>query len=484
MQKKVNTERIAKTNEYISDQFVLVNDVDDTKRAFISRNNIDKLLDWQKTNFIGLTPPEWRFLLRNNSLLFNNVRFCYELIKLETKYDFITEIYDSFLSIQDENIDLDRILNSLNYSVNTYGKAISRIPILTIEQENELAVRVANKDEKARKQMILFNLRMAYSYARSLASSNLAIEDLIQECNVGIIKAVDSYDVTKNTRFSTYASFWMRLYASRYFAKMHIGVSLPWHEHVKFNKIDSMIYSISNNLGRYPTDEELVEILGVSKYDITAFHNFGHELISLNKNVDGTDTEYGTMVSSDDTRLDELVFKEGLKQELQRILNSTELTTKEMEFIALHYGLFDDKPRTLKEIGKIYGFTREGVRKVVDKALTKILLNENADSLLIFSNNPEKAKEYLTRKRKEYFYTPKRCNICIERILDYVKEGIVINYNSFSFEQQEVFDLIKNGAKAKQILEKLDIYIEDLYTILNDIILVYKKGKSRVLRKQ
>ena len=192
MQKKVNTERIAKTNEYISDQFVLVNDVDDTKRAFISRNNIDKLLDWQKTNFIGLTPPEWRFLLRNNSLLFNNVRFCYELIKLETKYDFITEIYDSFLSIQDENIDLDRILNSLNYSVNTYGKAISRIPILTIEQENELAVRVANKDEKARKQMILFNLRMAYSYARSLASSNLAIEDLIQECNVGIIKAVDS----------------------------------------------------------------------------------------------------------------------------------------------------------------------------------------------------------------------------------------------------------------------------------------------------
>ena len=256
--------------------------------------------------------------------------------------------------------------------VRMYLKEIGNVPLLTSEEEVELAKRVEAGDEEAKRKLTEANLRLVVSIAKKYVGRGMPFLDLIQEGNMGLMKAVDKFDYNKGYKFSTYATWWIRQAITRGIADTGRTIRVPVHMVETINKTLRMTRTLLQELGREPTPEEVAEHLGVPVSRVREVLKISRDPVSLDTPIGEEDDSHLGDFIEDDSALspaDSAAFSM-LKAELAQALES--LTERERQVIRLRFGLEDGRQRTLEEVGKEFNVTRERIRQIEAKALRKL----------------------------------------------------------------------------------------------------------------
>ena len=270
---------------------------------------------------------------------------------------------------------------STNDPVRMYLREIGKVPLLTLEQEQEIARRITEGDESAVKAMTEANLRLVVSIAKRYVGRGMQLLDLIQEGNLGLLKAVEKYDYTKGFKFSTYATWWVRQSITRALADQARTIRIPVHMVETMNKLTQTSRKLQQDLGREPTEEELAEVMHMTPERVNEIRQMCMEPVSLESPVgEEDDSHLGDFIEDDSgSQPAEAVSQTMLRQQLMEILET--LSPREAKVLRLRYGLDDGRPRTLEEVGREFNVTRERVRQIEAKALRKIR-NPNRSSKL------------------------------------------------------------------------------------------------------
>ena len=256
--------------------------------------------------------------------------------------------------------------------VRMYLKEIGNVPLLSGEEEVELAKRVEQGDEEAKKKLTEANLRLVVSIAKKYVGRGMPFLDLIQEGNMGLMKAVDKFDYTKGYKFSTYATWWIRQAITRGIADTGRTIRVPVHMVETINKTLRMTRTLLQELGREPTPEEVAARLNVPVARVREVLKISRDPVSLDTPIGEEDDSHLGDFIEDDTALspsDSAAFSM-LHEELKSALVS--LTDRERQVIELRFGLLDGRARTLEEVGKEFNVTRERIRQIEAKALRKL----------------------------------------------------------------------------------------------------------------
>jgi len=264
---------------------------------------------------------------------------------------------------------------SLGDPIKIYLKEISNIELLSPSRERQLAMRAQKGDKKARDELIKANLRLIISIAKRYTGRGLSFLDLIQEGNIGLIKAVDKFDWRKGFKFSTYATWWIRQSITRAIADQARTIRIPVHLVETINRMNRVIREYLQEHGEYPSTEELAKIMKKPEEKINEILMSARDVLSLNSPIssgtgDDEESETGDFVSSEDTTPEEEAQKMILRERIEEVLDT--LSTKEALVIKMRYGLLDGKQKTLEEVGQYFNVTRERIRQIETKALRKL----------------------------------------------------------------------------------------------------------------
>ncbi len=261
---------------------------------------------------------------------------------------------------------------TINDPVRMYLKEIGQIKLLSMEEELELSDRILAGDEEAKRILAEANLRLVVSIAKRYVGRGMLFLDLIQEGNIGLMKAVDKFDVGKGFKFSTYATWWIRQAITRAIADQARTIRVPVHMVETINKLARIQRQLTLELNREPTEEELAEKMHTSVDKIREIYKISQEPVSLETPIgEEEDSHLGDFIKDErNVSPEEYATNEMLKDEISKVLLT--LTEREEKVIRLRFGLEDGKSRTLEEVGQLFGVTRERIRQIEAKALRKL----------------------------------------------------------------------------------------------------------------
>ena len=261
---------------------------------------------------------------------------------------------------------------SVNDPVKLYLREIGKIPLLTAEEEMVYATRALEGDEEATKRLVEANLRLVVSIAKKYVGRGMLFLDLIQEGNMGLIKAVEKFDVTKGYKFSTYATWWIRQSITRAIADQARTIRVPVHMVETINKLIRVSRQLLQTYGREPTPEEISKEMGITVEKVREIQKIAQEPVSLETPIgEEEDSHLGDFIPDDDVPAPaEAAAFSMLKEQLVEVLDT--LTDREQKVLKLRFGLDDGRSRTLEEVGKEFDVTRERIRQIEAKALRKL----------------------------------------------------------------------------------------------------------------
>ena len=261
---------------------------------------------------------------------------------------------------------------SINDPVRMYLKEIGKISLLSLDEELELSKRIEEGDEEAKAKLAESNLRLVVSIAKRYVGRNLGFLDLIQEGNIGLMKAVDKFDSSKGYKFSTYATWWIRQAITRAIADQAKTIRVPVHMVETINKLKRVQRQLTLELNREPTEEELSKKLGIPEDKVREIIKISLDPLSLETPIgEEDDSHLGDFVKDESSMSpEEYAINEVLKDEIAEVLLT--LTEREEQVLKLRFGLEDGTCRTLEEVGTIFGVTRERIRQIEAKALRKL----------------------------------------------------------------------------------------------------------------
>ena len=270
--------------------------------------------------------------------------------------------------------------------VKVYLKEIGKVPLLTPEEEIEYAIRIADDDPVAKKRLAEANLRLVVSIAKRYVGRGMQFLDLIQEGNMGLIKAVDKFDYTKGFKFSTYATWWIRQAITRAIADQARTIRIPVHMVETINKVKKANSQLLHQNGKEPTPEEIADFLDMPTERVREILRVAQEPVSLETPIGKEeDSRLGDFIEDEKTITpSESVHSSMLKEQLLGVLDT--LTPREEKVLRLRYGIDDGKPRTLEEVGKEFNVTRERIRQIEAKALRKLRHPSRSKKLKDFLN--------------------------------------------------------------------------------------------------
>lgn len=321
----------------------------------LTEDKIDMILEYLEKNHVdvlqGKSPDDTDDLL------------------LESEEDVLLSDHEEIELINDVDI-LEGV--STEDPVRMYLKEIGNVPLLSGDEEVELARKVEEGDEEAKKKLTEANLRLVVSIAKKYVGRGMPFLDLIQEGNMGLMKAVDKFDYTKGYKFSTYATWWIRQAITRGIADTGRTIRVPVHMVETINKTLRMTRTLLQELGREPTPEEVADRLGVPVARVREVLKISRDPVSLDTPIGEEDDSHLGDFIEDDSALspaDSAAFSM-LREELSTALES--LTDRERQVVQLRFGLIDGRARTLEEVGKEFNVTRERIRQIEAKALRKL----------------------------------------------------------------------------------------------------------------
>ena len=284
----------------------------------------------------------------------------------------ILEMEGEFRNADDEEIAAVPEGISVEDHVRMYLKEIGKVPLLSMEEEVELATKMVDGDEVAKSRLVEANLRLVVSIAKRYVGRGMLFLDLIQEGNLGLIKAVEKFDYTKGYKFSTYATWWIRQAITRAIADQARTIRIPVHMVETINKLMRIQRQLIQELGREPQLEELSTEMNMPIDKVKEIMKIAQEPVSLETPIgEEEDSHLGDFIPDDDTPSPaEATSTSILREELERQLHT--LTPREEHVIKLRFGLYDGRTRTLEEVGKEFDITRERIRQIEAKALRKL----------------------------------------------------------------------------------------------------------------
>ena len=261
---------------------------------------------------------------------------------------------------------------SVDDPVKVYLKEIGRVPLLSSDEEINLAIRIADGDVAAKQRLSEANLRLVVSIAKRYLGRGMQFLDLIQEVNLGLIKAVEKFDYTKGFKFSTYATWWIRQAITRAIADQARTIRIPVHMVETINKLVRVNRQLLQELGREPRPDEIAEEMGISEEKVREIIKIAQEPVSLETPIgEEEDSHLGDFIPDDDAPApDSMATYAMLKKQLTEVLDT--LTPREEKVVRLRFGLDDGKTRTLEDVGKEFNVTRERIRQIEAKALRKL----------------------------------------------------------------------------------------------------------------
>ncbi len=301
-----------------------------------------------------------------------------EIVLLETDDGSLDAVLNDELApedIEEEVIDLDLSVPEgvgIDDPVRMYLKEIGRVPLLSAEEEVRLAKRMEQGDEEAKKQLAEANLRLVVSIAKRYVGRGMLFLDLIQEGNLGLIKAVEKFDYGKGFKFSTYATWWIRQAITRAIADQARTIRIPVHMVETINKLIRVSRQLLQELGRDPTPEEIAAAMEIPVERVREIQKVAQEPVSLETPIgEEEDSHLGDFIEDEDAPAPaEAASYILLKEQLESVLDT--LTAREEKVLRLRFGLDDGRSRTLEEVGQEFGVTRERIRQIEAKALRKL----------------------------------------------------------------------------------------------------------------
>ncbi|MBR5049259.1 MAG: RNA polymerase sigma factor RpoD [Erysipelotrichaceae bacterium] len=345
-----------------------------TEELHFTDEETDYLLSWMDANNIKpeLQLDEEVLILDDDSISDDDEDIEEEIEDVDLSGD-----YDSASSSEEtdkykEYADLPYM--RVNDPVKMYLKEIGRVPLLNAEQEKEIAQRIVAGDSEAKDELITANLRLVVAIAKKYVGRGLQFLDLIQEGNLGLVKAVDKFDYTKGFKFSTYATWWIRQAITRAIADQARTIRIPVHMVETINKLTRVQRQLVQELGREPNSEEIAEKMGngITPEKVREIQKIALDPVSLETPIgEEDDSHLGDFIEDKQVLSpDEYATKELLKDEINEVLSL--LNERERKVLQLRFGLIDGRQRTLEEVGKEFNVTRERIRQIEAKALRKL----------------------------------------------------------------------------------------------------------------
>ena len=282
--------------------------------------------------------------------------------------------------IDDNELDKDEEYENSKYKddyvsedgVKEYLRDIGKYRLLSVEKEKELAIKAKAGDLEAREILTQSNLRLVVSVAKRKVGRGLAFLDLIQEGNLGLMKAIEKYDPEKGFKLSTYATWWIRQSINRALADKGRAIRLPVHIVEELGRLTIFRKKYFQENGEYPENEVIIEKLHINPEHLSLLYRYMDEPVSMNTKIgDDEESELGDFLSSTKDMPEELCMQESLKPAILGLFERARLTKREIAVLSMRFGLDGNPPMTLEEIGQIYNVTRERIRQIEHKALVK-----------------------------------------------------------------------------------------------------------------
>ena len=364
---------------YLADKVVYQKDVMDAlEHLDLTDNDMDDLYEWFAAEGIDISEDDDIEELENIEIpeagaMTQDIGDDLEFLAEDAGEDFDEEVEDVEVPI-----DLSETYSSspyvrINDPVKMYLKEIGRVPLLNPEDEPEIARRIQAGDEEAKRILISSNLRLVVSIAKKYVGRGMLFLDLIQEGNMGLVKAVEKFDYTKGFKFSTYATWWIRQAITRAIADQARTIRIPVHMVETINKLTRVQRQLVQDLGREPTAEEIAEKMeNITPDKVREIQKIALEPVSLETPIgEEDDSHLGDFIEDKDAMSpNQYANNQLLKDEINNVLQG--LTEREEKVLRLRFGLYDGRTRTLEEVGKEFNVTRERIRQIEAKALRKL----------------------------------------------------------------------------------------------------------------
>jgi len=333
------------------------------KKGKLSASDLDEALE--EMDFDAESLDKLYETLEDNGISFGSDISSEEMSAIESEVEAFSAAENMERILEQEGLAIDD-------PVRLYLKEIGRVPLLTSEREKALAERMMAGDEDAKIELVEANLRLVVSIAKRYVGRGMFFLDLIQEGNMGLMKAVDKFDYTKGYKFSTYATWWIRQAITRAIADQARTIRIPVHMVETIHKVSRISRQLLQENGREPTADEIGERISMSPEKVREIMKIAQDPVSLETPIgEEEDSHLGDFIPDDDTPSPaEATSTNILREELERQLHT--LTPREEHVIKLRFGLYDGRTRTLEEVGKEFDITRERIRQIEAKALRKL----------------------------------------------------------------------------------------------------------------
>lgn len=445
-------------NNYINQEFS--KDIDYNSAI----NSFDKLENFLELCECSLTLDIIERLVKENSLINKLLITIYEVDREDifndsyegTYNDLVVYFIQMFCKVHNIKIKENEIKYSdmgafaSRSSTDIYLREIQNYKLLTREEELDMIKRYKSGEIEVRDEFLSRNLKLVVSIAKKYLGRGVALTDLIQEGNMGLMKALDEFDLSRECRFSTYATNWIKSYITRYIAGKSRNISLPNHFFYELGIFRKVYTNLEKQLDRKPTISELADKTGKNKDVVLRYFDYLNDTKSLSDKVgDEDDTEFSYFIPSSDESLETVAIKKDLSSGLTELLNKCHLKPRELEVLMLRYGLNGDDPLTLEEIGRKYNLTRERVRQMESSALMRIRRSPYVKLFAEYTSNPAKSMENIKKMREAYIDNPR----------SFKKDIISEEERKPAPRAKNIYTIFSNSGYTK---EELDIAINEL----------------------